>query len=210
MFNLIENNSTILFQGDSVTDCKRSREDDTILGNGYPNMVAAWFSAMYPEKNVKFLNRGISGNRVRDLKERWREDCIEIKPDWVSILIGINDCWRRFDKNDPTTAEEFERDFRAILTQVRDELKAKVIICEPFVQPYPQDRLAWRADLDPKIQVARALAREFEAIYIPFDGLFAEMSMKKEPSFWAADGVHPTQAGHAFIAKTWLEAVNAL
>jgi len=207
---LIADNSTVLFQGDSVTDCKRSRENDTELGSGYANMAAAMFSAMYPEKNVKFLNRGISGNRVKDLKERWKEDCLDLKPDVVSILIGINDCWRRFDRNDPTSAMEYERDYRYILTQIKENLNAKIIVCEPFVLPYPEDRKAWREDLDPKIHVARSLAREFGAVYIPFDGLFAENCMKKEPAFWAADGVHPTQAGHAFMARTWLKTVNAL
>lgn len=207
---LIADNSTVLFQGDSVTDCGRSREKDTELGSGYANMTAAMFSAMYPEKNVKFLNKGISGNRVKDLKARWKEDCLDLKPDWVSILIGVNDCWRRYDSNDPTSAEEYEKDYRYILTQIKDNLQAKIIICEPFVLPYPEDRKAWREDLDPKIHVARSLAREFGAIYIPFDGLYAENCMKKEPAFWAADGVHPTQAGHAFMANTWLKAVNAL
>lgn len=207
---LIADNTTVLFQGDSVTDCKRSRENDNEMGSGYANMAAAMFSAMHPEKNVRFLNRGISGDRVRDLKARWMEDCLELKPDVVSILIGINDCWRRFDRNDPTTAEEFESDYRYILTQVREKLNAKIIICEPFVLPYPEDRKTWREDLDPKIHVARSMAREFGAVYVPFDGLYAENCMKREPAFWAADGVHPTQAGHAFMARTWLKAVNAL
>lgn len=207
---LIADNSTVLFQGDSVTDCGRSRENDADLGKGYANMAAAMFSASHPEKNVKFLNRGISGNRVKDLKARWKEDCLDLKPDVISILIGINDCWRRFDSNDPTTAEEYERDYRYILNQIKENLNAKIIICEPFVLPYPEDRKAWREDLDPKIHVARSLAKEFGAMYIPFDGLYAENCMKNEPAFWAADGVHPTQAGHAFMANTILKAVKAL
>lgn len=210
MVSLIKDNATVLFQGDSVTDWGRSREDDSQLGGGYANMIPAMFSALHPEKSVKFLNRGISGNRVRDLKARWKEDCLDLKPDWVSILIGVNDCWRRYDQNDPTTAEEYERDYRFILTETKEKLNAKIIICEPFVLSYPQDRADWRVDLDPKIQVARNLAREFQAIYIPFDGLFAEASTKREPSFWAADGVHPTQAGFALMTNAWLKAVNAI
>ena len=209
MSTIIKDNSIVLFQGDSITDCGRSRENDEDLGYGYANMVAAWFSAAYPEKNVKFINRGISGNRVRDLVARWEEDCIKLKPSFVSILIGINDCWRRYDSNDPTSVEDFKAGYRKILTQIRENLDAQILICEPFVLPYPEDRKQWREDLDPKIQAVRELAQEFKTLYVPLDGLFAAACTKREPKFWAADGVHPTQAGHALIAQAWLKAVKA-
>jgi lysophospholipase L1-like esterase len=207
MGTIIKDNSIVLFQGDSITDCGRSRETDEDLGRGYPNMVAAWFSATYPEKNVKFINRGISGNRVKDLVGRWEEDCLSLKPSLVSILIGINDCWRRYDSNDPTSVEDFASGYRKILTQIQNNLDAQILICEPFVLPYPEDRKKWREDLDPKIQAVRELAREFNALYIPLDGLFAAACTKREPQFWAPDGVHPSQAGHALIAQAWLKAV---
>lgn len=208
MSNLIKNNSIVLFQGDSITDAGRSRTNDDEMGKGYPHMIAAFFSAKYPEKNVKFINRGISGNRVKDLQARWKEDCIDLKPDWASILIGINDCWRRYDRNDPTTAEDYEKGYRDILTRTIAETNARLILCEPFVLPVPEDRKKWREDLDPKIQVVRQLAREFNAIYIPLDGIFAAACTKREPAFWAADGVHPTSAGHALIATEWLKTIE--
>ncbi|MBN2712655.1 MAG: SGNH/GDSL hydrolase family protein [Planctomycetes bacterium] len=207
---LINKNSTVLFQGDSITDAGRSRDNDAMLGCGYANMVAAWFSAAHPEHNVTFINRGISGNRVKDLRARWKEDCLDLKPDWVSIMIGINDCWRRYDSNDPTSVEVYETGFRDLLIQVRDNLKANLVILEPFVLPVPEDRIKWREDLDLKIEAARRLAREFGATYIPLDGIFAAHSAKREPGFWAADGVHPTQAGHALIAQHWLKAIDAV
>ena len=207
----IKKESIILFQGDSVTDCGRNKEDINSLGNGYPMMAAAFFGATYPELKVKFVNKGISGNRVKDLDARWKKDCIDIKPDVVSILIGINDCWRKFDDNDPTTAIEFKATYHKILTEIKEKLHAKIIICEPFLLPVKEEqKVLWREDLDPKIHVARELAREFEALYIPFDGVFAEASTKQTLGFWAADGVHPTLAGHALIAKTWLETVKQL
>ena len=209
MDTIIKDNSIVLFQGDSVTDCGRSRENDDDLGSGYPNMVAAWFSAAYPEKNVKFINRGVGGNRVRDLVGRWEEDCINLKPSLVSILIGINDCWRRYDSSDPTSVDEYKEGYRKILTQIKDNLNAQILICEPFVLPFPEDRKQWREDLDPKIQVVRELAREFKTLYVPLDGLFAAASTNRKPEFWAPDGVHPSQAGHAFIAQAWLKAVKA-
>ncbi|MBN2006498.1 MAG: SGNH/GDSL hydrolase family protein [Anaerolineae bacterium] len=207
---LIEDNAIVLFQGDSITDAGRSRRDDADLGFGYAAMAAAWFSALYPKKRVTFLNRGISGNRVKDLRARWQRDCLNLKPTWVSIMIGVNDTWRRYDSGDATSIEAYARDYRAILESVRDKLHARLIILEPFLLPVPPDRVAWRVDLDPKIAAARALAREFNAIYVPLDGLFAEVATHREPIFWLPDGVHPTPAGHAFIAQAWLRAAQAI
>ncbi len=207
---IIEDNATVLFQGDSITDAGWDRNDETNLGQGYAAMAAALFTAMYPEKNVRFLNRGIGGNRVPDLQGRWQADCLDLKPDWVSIMIGINDTWRGFDSNDPTATEAYEEGYEDILTRTRDVLGAKLVVVEPFLLPTPADRLEWRVDLDPKIHAGRRLARKFGAIYVPMDGIFAAASMHREPAFWAGDGVHPSQPGHALIAEAWLRAVNAL
>jgi acyl-CoA thioesterase I len=206
---LIEQNATVLFQGDSITDAGRSRVDDADLGHGYAAMVAAWVSARYPERQVRFLNRGISGNRAKDLYARWQADCLDLAPTWVSILIGINDTWRRYDSADRTTTEAYEESFRAILTATQERLKARIIILEPFVLPTPPDRAAWREDLDPKIAVARKLAREFGTLFVPLDGVFAAAATQRPMEFWLADGVHPTPAGHALIAQAWLRAVSS-
>lgn len=207
---LIEENAVVLFQGDSITDKGRSRQDDADLGGGYAMMAAAWVSAMYPERRVRFVNRGISGNRAKDLESRWEADCLALRPTWVSIMIGINDTWRRYDSGDPTTADAYEASYRAILTRTRRDLGARLVVMEPFLLPTPADRLGWRVDLDPKIQVARRLAREFHAVFVPMDGIFAQAATRREPGFWAADGVHPTAAGHALIAQSWLRAVGAI
>ena len=206
---LIEDNAVLLFQGDSVTDCGRSQEDDNYLGAGYANMIAASISAIYSEKNITIINKGISGNRVKDLQGRWKEDCLELKPTWVSILIGINDCWRRYDSNDPTSVEDYEDGYRDLLTQIKSKTKANIILMDPFVLPVTEDRNKWREDLDPKIDAVRRLAREFKAIYLPLDGIFAQAATKIEPAFWTADGVHPTQSGHALIATEWMKVVGA-
>jgi lysophospholipase L1-like esterase len=208
---IIEKDSVVLFQGDSVTDTGRSRQDDNDLGKGYAAMTAAWFNALYPEKNVRFINRGISGNRVKDLKERWVKDCIDLKPTWVSILIGINDCWRKYDRNDATTAEKYEEDYRNLLDDIKHNIDgAKIILLEPFVLPVPEDRKQWREDLDPKIHVVRTLSREYNTLYVALDGIFAQALASVKPDFWAKDGVHPTPAGHALIANNWLKAVKAI
>lgn len=198
----------VLFQGDSITDAGRNRENGADLGRGYAWMTSALYGSAFPENQVKFLNRGISGNRVVDLQGRWQEDCLDLKPTVVSIYIGINDTWRKYDRNDPTSAEAYEAGYRELLVRTKEELGAKIVMIEPFVLPVPEDRRTWREDLDPKITVVRELAREFGARFVPLDGLFAQASMQAEPAFWAPDGVHPSPAGHALIAKAWLQAVG--
>ncbi|MCL2069058.1 MAG: GDSL-type esterase/lipase family protein, partial [Oscillospiraceae bacterium] len=132
---------------------------------------------------------------------------ILLKPTTLSILIGVNDTWRRYDNNDPTSTEDFERGYRSILARARDELNVKIILMEPFLLPAREELEGWREDLDPKIGAVRRLAREFGALYVPLDGIFAAECMKKPPQFWAGDGVHPTQAGHGLIADAWMKAI---
>lgn len=206
---LIEANDRILFQGDSITDA--GRDPNRIpLGVGYAYMAASLFSARFPEFNVTFMNRGISGNRVKDLEARWDQDCLELKPTILSIMIGINDTWRRFDRSDPTSVESYKGGYARLLTRVKKALpETRLILLEPFLLPVLPGQESWREDLDPKIQAAREVAREFKTLYVALDGLFAQASAKREPSFWAPDGVHPSGAGHAFIAEAWLKAVGA-
>ncbi|GMQ59358.1 SGNH/GDSL hydrolase family protein [Vallitalea sediminicola] len=217
MINNIKKGSLVLFQGDSVTDCGRTSNEYLDLGYGYANMVSAWLTALYPEKQLRFLNRGISGNRVSDLKNRWKEDCIDLRPDVVSILIGINDCWRRYDSNDPTSVVSFETIYREIITSIKQKIDAEIIIMEPFLLPvieksegWSKGQNEWREDLDPKIHVARSLAREFNATFVPLDGVFARAATVQPMERWTEDGVHPTQAGHALISRQWLKAFGAM
>ncbi len=205
---LLEDGALVLFQGDSITDAGRSWHDDSDLGQGYAMMAAAWFSALYPEKGVRFVNRGVAGNRVKDLQARWQRDCLALHPDWVSIMIGINDTWRRYDNSDPTSVEVFEASYRAILDSTRQNLSARLILCEPFLLPVSPEVVRWREDLDPKIGVVRRLAHDYAAILVPLNDIFAQAAARRQPSFWAPDGVHPTPAGHALIAQAWLRAVG--
>ncbi len=206
---MIEENAVVLFQGDSITDGERYREDPDNLGTGYVAMAAAWFSALHPAHGVRFLNRGIGGNRVVDLKERWQADCLDLSPTWVSIMIGINDTWRAFDSNDPTSAQVYEDDYRNILGQVRDQLGAKLLLMEPFVLHHPEDRKDWRGDLNPRIEIVHQLAEEFDAVLVNLDSIFTAKTESVPPAYWADDGVHPTPAGAALIAQSWLAAVGA-
>jgi acyl-CoA thioesterase-1 len=207
---LFENDARIVFQGDSITDTGRDREDPESLGTGYAMMAAAWFAADHPGKTPRFFNRGIGGDRVKDLRARWERDCIRLEPTVVSILIGINDCWRRYDQNDPTPVMEFEGHYRFLLDRLKESGVGKIILCEPFVLPVPDDRRQWREDLDPKIAVVRELAREYQTLLLPLDGIFNSVSAYRPPRFWTPDGVHPSPAGHALIAKEWLKMMNCL
>lgn len=207
---LLDDGDLVLFQGDSITDAGRDYLNPHHLGYGYALMASAWFQALYPEKQVRFLNRGISGNRAIDLAERWQQDCLDLRPTWISLLIGVNDTWRRYDQNDPTSTEAFEATYRSLLQRSAVDLNARFILCEPFVLSVPADRDLWRVDLDPKIAVVRKLAREYGAILVPFDGLFAQASARQNPAFWAEDGVHPSEAGNALMAQSWLRAIQAI
>jgi acyl-CoA thioesterase-1 len=207
---LIENGDVILFQGDSITDCGRDINDGYVLGRGYAMMASSWFSALYPEKKVTFLNRGISGNRIQDLEARWQNDCIALAPDWVSILIGINDCaGSGADVSAQDFAKGFACDYRVILSRTKENFPdVKIILCEPFLLPCPADIQRWRENLNHAIQAVRDIAREYKTLYIPLDGIFAKASTLTESEYWSSDGVHPTLAGHALIAQNWLEAVG--
>jgi lysophospholipase L1-like esterase len=198
----------ILFQGDSITDATRQRDDFASLGDGWVMLLKAWMDARYPDLQLEFLNRGIGGNRAVDLEQRWQKDCLDLKPDWLSILIGINDTWRRYDSNDPTSTESFARSYENLLRQVREQTGAKIILCEPFLTHTPEDRLTWREDLDPKIGLVTELAEKYGAIYVPLDKVFAQAVKSRPADHWAGDGVHPSRAGQALIAQAWLNALQ--
>ncbi len=207
---LINKGDVVLFQGDSITDTHRDRVYDS-LGTGYAYIAASLFSSLYPEKEVRFVNRGISGNRVRDLEDRWNEDCLALMPTVLSIMIGINDCWKRYSLNDPVPLEDYHRGYRRLITRAKERFPdIKLILMEPFLIPALPELSIWREDLDPKIQAVRELSREFGAEYVPLDGLFAAACSKSEAAYWAPDGVHPSPAGHGLIARAWLEAAGVV
>ena len=204
----LKKGDTILFQGDSVTDCGRLYGDNG-LGFGYVALITAQLQSKYPELGLKILNRGVSGNRVVDLQARWQEECIDLAPDVLSILIGVNDTWRKFDDDDETSAEKYKESYRDILTKALSaNPNLRLIILEPFVLPIPDDRKEWRGDLDPKITAARELAVELGALYVPLDGIFAAKQTQRPAQFWAADGVHPTLEGAGVIANAWLDTIG--
>ena len=205
---ILQNNARVLFQGDSITDAGRSRTDDSQLGGGYVGMIAAWLAARYPDRKLTFLNRGIGGNIVPDLEARWTDDCIALAPDWLSVLIGINDTARRLGSDFTTGVREYEDGYRRLLDRMRTETEAGIILLEPFLLHIPADRATWRPLLDQHIDAVRRIARDYHTLYLPLDGIFAAAATQRELDFWAPDGVHPTPAGHALMAQAWIRAVE--
>jgi lysophospholipase L1-like esterase len=200
-------NDTILFIGDSITDCGRDYKNINSMGGGYTKFIAARLQMELPELELNFINTGISGHRVKDLQNRWEKDCIAHKPSFVSILVGINDVWRRYDSNSPVSVEDFTETYRSILKDVKDKFDAGIIMLEPFLLQHPKNIQHFREDLDPKIAAVRNLALEFADVYIPLDGLFASASCRQKPEYWSGDGIHPSDAGHMLIADAWLEGI---
>ncbi|MGM0124936.1 hypothetical protein IGI37_002330 [Enterococcus sp. AZ194] len=202
----------ILFIGDSITDVNRNREELHDLGHGYPFLVAATVAKGLPGLSCEWINKGIGGNKIADLKNRWQEDCLALQPDVISILIGINDTWHNTDSPEFGSKEEalrFEQIYRQLLEQIRKETNAMIVLMEPFVLPEPKDRLTWRKDLDQKIQVVRMLAEEFQTIFVPLDGKLNALGIAHGHEHYTGnDGVHPTLAGHAVIADSWLKATQ--
>ncbi len=191
---------SIVFIGDSVTDCGRRDDEPDYLGDGYVRLIAA----ALPDRHV--INVGISGNRVVDLRDRWRIDVVEQQPEVLSVYIGINDTWRRYDSNDPTTAAAFERDYRACLADVGGA--STLVLVEPFVVPVNEDQERWHEDLDEKRAIVARLASEHGAVFVPLQSLLAAAAEDYGAEAIAQDGVHPTALGHRLIADAWLGAIG--
>ncbi len=199
----------ILFQGDSITDAGRDRSDYHNLGEGYPLYAAKYIAEEMPETDFEFINLGISGNQTIDLVNRLQSDFIDIQPDVVSILIGVNDTWHRAHNRKWLGNDVFEANYRRVLTEIKEKANAKILILEQFLL-YAPDKEYFRADLDPKIDIVRKLAKEFADYYIPLDGLFAQASLGKENLHWSGDGVHPNAAGSEFIGRIYADAFREM
>jgi len=210
---MIHPNDVILFQGDSITDCGRARDnaganDSGALGLGYAKMVSAELLSQRPGDQLSFFNRGISGNRIVDLYARIKADCINLNPNLVSILIGVNDTWHEFPGKNGVAVPKFERIYRDLLNEIREALPSvKFVLCEPFVLKCGVVTTEWVAEMDQRRAVTCKLAQEFGALFVPFQAMFDEAVLLAPPAYWAADGVHPTAAGHMLMAKTWLKQV---
>lgn len=206
----------ILFQGDSITDCNRNRKlqeepnSTDALGLGYAKMVGAHILSRKPSDNIQIFNRGISGHRIVDLYARWKTDCLNLKPDLLSILIGVNDTWHGRNKENPNGVEpeRYEKIYRMMLEWSRQELmNTQLVLCEPFVLKCGVVQDDWISEMDQRRTITKTLAGEFDAIFIPFQEMFDQAVKEAPAEFWVPDGVHPSFAGHQRMADLWLKSV---
>ena len=203
---------TVLFQGDSITDCGRDKcggagFDCHGLGPGYPGMIAARLVCDRPEIGWNFINRGISGNRVVDLYARWKIDALNLRPDVVSILIGVNDTWHEFNRGNGVEVPRYAKIYREILEWTRRELpQVRFVLMDPFLCPEAGDRAAMVPDVAARREVVAQLAAEFGAVHLELQKLFDAAATRAPQTVWSADGVHPTPAGQQLIADAWIAA----
>ncbi len=202
----------IVFQGDSITDAGRDRSDIHHLGYGYARFAAENLTAGFPELEFDFINQGISGERTDQLFARIYTECIAYEPDIVSVLIGINDIWQRFDevKRVYTTDEQIAANLRATLSRIKREANAKLAVFLPYVLD-AEDKQKFRPDLERLIPTMKAISAEYADVVVPLDELFAE-AMKAQPNalYYSGDGIHPNEQGARFIAKHYFDAVAPL
>jgi lysophospholipase L1-like esterase len=208
--------NVILFQGDSITDAGRDRanennaNDQQMLGHGYPLFAAASILAGHVSKDLKIYNRGISGNRVSQLARRWDKDCLNLKPDVISILIGVNNYWHKVKNGYTGTLKTYIADYRTLIARTQKELpQVKIVICEPFlIHGGTALDDTWEPNFKAYRQAAKTIANEFKATFIPFQSVYNE-ALKKAPAvYWGADGVHPSLAGAQLMAQAWLKCIQ--
>ena len=198
----------ILFQGDSITDGNRGRSLDPnhILGHGYAFLVAAKFGAAFPSSNLDFMNRGVSGNTVADLNKRWQADTLELKPDLLSILIGVNDAGRGIP------IIEFEPTYDKIILEAKAaNPMLKLVLCEPFTLPVGKRKegySGWFANIKQRQEIVARLAKKHGAALVPFQHVFDEATKRAPAEYWIWDGVHPTYRGHQLMADEWERVVR--
>ena len=206
----------ILFQGDSITDGGRQRDGDDLnhtMGQDYAYLIAARLGAQFPERHLTFLNRGVSGDKIVDLKGRWQRDAISLKPDMLSILVGVNDTGSVVDDWPPVvTVEDYERTYDELLRQTRAALPGvRLVLCEPFALPggiRTKDRWEERqADLRRRRAAVARLAAKYRAVVVHFQGMFDDACGRAPAEYWLWDGIHPTYAGHELIAGEWTREV---
>ena len=199
----------VLFQGDSITDAGRSRTNLNVnataaLGNGYPLLIAAALLESQPVAGWQFYNRGVSGNKVPDLDARWAVDALAIQPHVLSVLVGVNDFWHTKTNGYTGTTADYETQLAALLARTRAALPTvRLVVLEPFVLRLGAVDASWFPSFDDRRAAAARVAAAASATWVPLQQPFDVAAKVTGPAYWAADGVHPTAAGHALIAERW-------
>jgi len=202
----------ILFIGDSITDCGRHKDQPTSLGQGYALMVAGELSYKHPGRDLTFINNGISANKISDLLARWKRDCINLEPDLVSILVGVNDVLQEYIRQDGLSAERFEQLYDIVLEETRRNLpNAKIVLCEPFIlktEGVSKNFYRSEPEVASRQQIVRRLAEKHGCTLVPLGSAFKKACETAPETHWVPDGIHPSPAGHMLIAQEWIKAVS--
>lgn len=211
----INKGDTILFQGDSITDAGRKKDDASVntagaLGTGYAMLAASDLLFKYADKGLKIYNRGISGNKVYQLAERWEKDALDLKPQVLSILIGVNDFWHTLTNKYTGTIKTYQDDLKALLDRTKKQLPdVQFIIGEPFaVKGVKAVDEKWYPAFDDYRKSAKEMAESFDAVFIPYQSIFDKAQKTAPGVYWTGDGVHPSLAGAHLMAHAWMEAVK--
>lgn len=204
---------TFLFQGDSITDFGRSRDNDNNLGIGYPLLFSADYLKSYPNE-YKFLNRGISGNRVVDVYARIKIDILNLKPDYMSILIGVNDVWHELGCGNGVAAPKYEKVFSMLIEEIKEALPdIKIFILEPFVlsaSATSEHYDYFRPEVELRAAAAKRVAEKYDLIFVPLQQKFDDAVKIAPAEYWLSDGVHPAPAGHQLIKEALAEAFDTV
>ncbi|MBI9018323.1 MAG: SGNH/GDSL hydrolase family protein [Phycisphaerae bacterium] len=210
----LKKQTKILFQGDSITDGRRNRNsqgnpnDISGLGIWYPLQATGNLLVKYPQADLQIYNRGISGHGVKHLQDRWQADCVDMKPDILSILIGVNDFWHRAkaDRGYFGTADSYDKGYDQLLAETVKALPdTKLIICEPFILKTGAVNDDWYPAFDGYRAAARKLAKKYNATFVPFQQMFDDACKLAEAKYWLYDGVHPSLAGSQLMAEKWMQ-----
>ncbi|MFC4021982.1 SGNH/GDSL hydrolase family protein [Micromonospora sp. GCM10011542] len=206
---ILRTGQRVVFIGDSITDCGR-RDAAAPYGSGYVSLVRALVTARFPGLELEWVNRGVSGDTVRHLAARWEDDAVAQHPDWLSVMIGINDIWRGYgDRPDEAVPiDEYERTLRGLLRRAVDATGCRLVLADPYLIE-PDRAEPQRADTDRYAAVVDGLAKEFDAVHVPTQAAFDRVLAVSPATRWADDRVHPFLAGHAVLAEAFLTALDA-
>jgi lysophospholipase L1-like esterase len=205
--------SVILFQGDSITDTGRSRlaigpNSGDSLGFGYARRIGDRLLEENKDQYLQIYNRGINGDRIRDLEGRWEQDSLRLIPDLISILIGVNDTWNYMFSGLGSSPEEYRVIYQGILENTRQRLpEVQLVLCEPFILLTGEVTREWEDDVSQRQASVQELAKKFDAVFVPFQDALVEAARQISPHLLLDDGVHPTDKGHQVLSECWLNTV---